>query len=105
MPNSSGGARYVVGRDRRRADDLPVHRAVVLESSASEVEAQQGVLSASDNDTTIGLYLGAGIDFDVSESVFVGLGVRQTFGHDPTFAGLEADGDFTQVLVRVGGAF
>lgn len=72
---------------------------------ASELEGELGGLSASDDDSTFGAYVGGGVDFDITETVFMGLGGRFTVGHEPQFFGSELDGDFLQFFLRVGATF
>lgn len=68
----------------------------------TSVEGEQGFVVVRDDDTTLGLYLGGGVDFDLSEQLFLGLGARRTFSHDQELFGIEADGEFTQFFLRFG---
>ena len=72
---------------------------------STELEAAQGFTSVSDDDTSFGLYLGAGVDLDVTDQVFIGVGARQSFAHEPTLFGVDGDGDFLQFFLRVGTSF
>lgn len=76
-----------------------------LSALVSDLEGSLGGASVSDDDTTLGLYLGAGVDFDVTDSFFLGLGLRGVFGHEPEAFGFEADGDFVQGFLRLGATF
>ncbi|MCB9913906.1 MAG: hypothetical protein H6828_02010 [Planctomycetes bacterium] len=67
----------------------------------TEVEGHQGFVSSSRRHATRRVPRRR-VDFDVSDKVFLGIGLRRTFGHEPTLYGFEGDGDFVQVLARVG---
>ena len=95
-----GGPRYEWVVDR-----FHPYLAGGLSLLASELEARQGIVAVSDDDSSVGLYLGAGVDFDVSERVYLGLGVRQSFAHEVQLFGIEGDADFTQFFLRVGMSF
>ena len=72
---------------------------------ASSYEGHQGFVTVSDDDTSFGFYVGGGVDVDLTEQLFLGLGVRQTFAHEVTFYGLSGDADLAQLLLRLGGSF
>ena len=95
-----GGPRYEWVIDR-----FHPYLAGGLSILASEYEGSLGLVSISDDDTSLGLYLGAGVDFDVSERVYLGLGVRQTIAHEVTLFGVDGDADFTQLFLRLGMSF
>jgi opacity protein-like surface antigen len=71
----------------------------------TDLEGRVGNAGVTDNDTTIGLYLGGGVDFDITERFFMGVGLRTAFGHEPELFGVEGDAAFTQLFLRVGSSF
>jgi len=53
-------------------------------------------------DTDLGLYLGAGVDWDIAHFWMIGLGVRKTFDQELTLAGVTGNADAWQFLFRFG---
>jgi opacity protein-like surface antigen len=72
---------------------------------SSEIEVSNGFATVSDDDSSFGFYVGGGLNFDVTESFFIGAGLRKSFAHEVTLGGVEGDADFTQVFLRIGAAF
>jgi opacity protein-like surface antigen len=72
---------------------------------SADLEGSQWFVSVSDDDSSFGLYVGGGVDLDVGESMFLGVGLRQTFAHEVTLFGGDGDADFTQFFVRIGSSF
>jgi opacity protein-like surface antigen len=58
-----------------------------------------------DDDTSPALYLHGGVDFDITESFFLGLDLRFLFASDIELHGLEGDADYGQLALVLGFAF
>lgn len=61
--------------------------------------------SDSASDDSLGVYLSAGVDYDLTDAAYIGLGLRQTIGHEATRGGYHDttyDTDAFQVLLRFG---
>jgi len=86
-------------------DSVRPYLAGGLSLLTTELEGRVGVAGVSDNDTTLGLYLGGGVDFMITERFFMGLGLRSAFGHEPELFGIEGDAAFTQFFLRIGSSF
>lgn len=71
----------------------------------TKLDVDEGVASGSRDDNSFGFYLGAGVDFDIFENIFIGLGTRTTIGHEADVYGRTIDSDYTQYFLRVGLAF
>ena len=97
------------GRFELVVDNVRPYLSGGLSILQAEAEFVLNNLSMTDNDTSFGFYLGAGIDLDISETVFFGVGVRQTFHEVELFGSIpgggEFDADFTQFFVRIGTTF
>ena len=58
-----------------------------------------------DDDSSFAAYLHGGVDFDVTESFYLGLDARFLFGSDLTVAGFDTDADYGQLALVLGFAF
>jgi opacity protein-like surface antigen len=95
-----GGARYdwVI-------DDVRPYVSGGVSFLSTELDVDEGVARALSDDDSIGFYLGGGVDFDIYENIFLGLGLRTTIGHEADAFGRTIDADYTQYFLRVGLAF
>jgi hypothetical protein len=58
-----------------------------------------------EDDSSIAGYIHGGVDFDITESFFLGVDLRFLFGSDLNIAGFDTDADYTQLALRLGWAF
>jgi opacity protein-like surface antigen len=65
-----------------------------------ETSGLAGTLSF--DDTSLALYFGGGLDFPISDRMYLGAQIRRTLGHEFESGGLSADTDSTQYLLRIG---
>jgi opacity protein-like surface antigen len=73
--------------------------------SALSADLEAGQPSVAVDDTSIGAYAGGGVDFALTDALFFGFSLRQSFAHEVTLGGADLDADFTQLLVRIGSSF
>lgn len=72
---------------------------------AGELEAIQGSLAVSDRDSSVAGYAHAGFYYLFASKLRVGVDARSVFGSDLTLFGVEADADYGQIALVVGGEF
>ena len=71
----------------------------------AEIEASTGGASASDDDTTVGLYVRGGADVFVTDTFFLGVDLRYLLGTEVEFEGVEGDVDGLVLAGRLGWSF
>jgi hypothetical protein len=60
---------------------------------------------ADEDDSSLAGYVHGGVDFDITESLFLGLDLRVLFASDIEIAGVSGDADYAQLALRLGFAF
>lgn len=58
-----------------------------------------------EDDSSLAGYVHGGIDFDVTDSFFLGIDLRFLFASDIELAGVDGDADYAQLALRLGFAF
>ena len=61
--------------------------------------------SASEDDSSLGLYLHGGVEFLLGQSFALGLDLRTLLGSEITLAGFDTDADYLQLALTVGWGF
>jgi Outer membrane protein beta-barrel domain len=61
--------------------------------------------SASEDDSSLGLYLHGGVEFLLGQSFALGVDLRTLFGSEITIAGFDTDADYAQLALTLGWRF
>ncbi len=93
------GARAEFGRERVRPY---IGGGGVLLSSTLLQESGTFATDPEVDDTAFGGYLHGGIQFDVSDYMFLGVDYRRVFGQDYNFDGIDVDSSYGQLSVVLG---
>jgi opacity protein-like surface antigen len=64
-----------------------------------------GMPSASDDDTSLGIYLHGGVQWDVANGFLLGLDLRTLIGTDIDLGGYSGDVDYVQLALLLGYSF
>lgn len=71
----------------------------------ADLTASVGAASASDDDSSLGIYLRGGVLWDLTSNVYVGLDARLVVGTDLEIGGASGDADYEQIGVLLGFSF
>ncbi len=71
----------------------------------TDLTAEQGGISVSDDDTSVGFYARAGITYVFGNGFGLGLDYRRLMGTDISLFGAEGDSDFDQFGITLGFSF